>query len=167
MTRCLSERRLLLCYSGESRTVDVTHLRGCPACAERFAHLRDDLDRIGRVLVTPAPALSHPPRAPSFNWRWAAVATAVLVAVIIAGLARPRSSRSIRVAAVPEGDASDFARDLDAALFTSGEVGVLPVANDEVEYLQAALGGGWPCTHEEMLNGECDGPVYALLADEE
>jgi len=167
MTACLNERRLLECFSDVGRTADLAHLRSCGECAERFARLRDDLGRLGAVLSAAPPVVHRPAPLPSFRWGWAAaVATAAFAASIVIGIAWPRAPHPPRIASAAPSSA-DISADLSAALFAPVETVTAPAGNDEVAYLQAALGGGWPCSHEEMMNGECDGPVYTLLTDEE
>ncbi len=166
MRQCLSERRLLECYSGDGPSADHAHLRGCADCADRFDRLRDDLDALGRVLEGPPPAVVRRSFRASFGLGWAAaVVAAALLGVIIIGRSQSRQPARPQLTAA-QVDVSGFSRDLSAALFASGEAEARPTDAD-VAYLQAALGDEWPCTREQMLNGECDGPVYALVADEE
>ncbi len=61
MTRCLTERTLMLLQAGEGSAEEGAHLRACPRCAARHRALEDDLGVIADALrAGPLPGAAHP-----------------------------------------------------------------------------------------------------------
>ncbi len=80
MTRCLSDKSLLECYSGDGGPADLIHLENCRSCAARYKALEGDLALIKRTLAAPPP-----PRAARGlrGWRVAISAAAVAAAFAV------------------------------------------------------------------------------------
>src|SRR5207245_11779906 len=79
MSRCLTERTLMLLQAGEGRAEERAHLRACPRCAARDRALEDELGVIADALrAGPAPGAARP----RLRWRSVgALAASVALAV--------------------------------------------------------------------------------------
>jgi hypothetical protein len=75
---CLDDRRLVDVQFGGGTASERAHAHGCRACAARLARLADDLARIDAVLRTTSPRRAAP------AWRWAPLAVAAVLAVVVA-----------------------------------------------------------------------------------
>ena len=68
MSRCLTDRTLMLLQAGEGGAGARAHLRACPPCATRYRALEDDLGVVaGALRAGPPPAAERP------RLRWRAV----------------------------------------------------------------------------------------------
>ena len=84
MSRCLSDRALLLIDDGEGSSIQRTHLKECEACAARYRQLGRDLEVLSRVLQEERPPQTASHRSHPFARRWlprAAVLAMTLVLV--------------------------------------------------------------------------------------
>ena len=81
MSRCLTERTLILLQAGEGSAEARAHLRVCPRCAARFRALEGDLGLIADALrAGPPPGTTHPARL-----RWRAVGALAATVVLAVG----------------------------------------------------------------------------------
>ena len=115
MSRCLTERTLMLLQAGEGRAEERAHLRACPRCAARDRALEDELGVIADALrAGPAPGAARP------RLRWRAVgalAASVALAVGAAWLWRAPPGTP----AGGGGDVSALVEDLAGTLFATPE----------------------------------------------
>jgi hypothetical protein len=153
MIRHLGARTLLETLEGKGSPPEQEHLRSCAACAARRASLAHDLEILSSVLRDGP--LPRPVARPAAVRRWVALAAAVAAAAVLAwGL----SGR----APVPERVASAeplSLRQLSAAVFATDDVEQFarPVRGTEVDAVQAALRGEWPCARTDpWLDQDCD-----------
>ena len=87
MSRCLSDRTLLLIDDGEGSSVQRSHVQECVACAARYRQLGRDLEAISRVLreEPPPQTASHRSRRFAVRWLPRAVALAMILVLVWAG----------------------------------------------------------------------------------
>lgn len=79
MKRCLSDKSLLECYSGDGQPHDLIHLEDCRSCASRYQALQGDMSLIARALES-APPARH--AASLLRWRLAVSIAAVAAAFV-------------------------------------------------------------------------------------
>jgi len=93
MSRCLSDRTLLLIEDGERSSVQRTHLKECEACAARYRQLSRDLEAITQVLREQAPPLAatHPARPFALRWLPGAAVLALALLLVWAGVRQWKS----------------------------------------------------------------------------
>ena len=178
MNRCLNERALLAIYTHEGTAAEESHVRLCADCAERYELLVQDLKTIGQVLEAPPPAWQgRRVLAWQLPWRlpWIPVAIASAALLVVAlGIAWVRLSSPVQVA-LSVNDVSAFTADLSNALFGTGDANAVPQGDAnavpqmvaEVSYLDAALDAGHPCTPDQLLTGDCDDQLSALMIESE
>ena len=125
MTRCLTERMLILLQAGEGSGEERAHLRACPRCAARHRALADDLGVIADALrAGPPPGAVHP------RLRWRAVgALAATVALAVGGAWMWRAAQVTRPGS--GGDVSAQVEDLAGTLFATSEVTAAGEQSDE------------------------------------
>jgi hypothetical protein len=116
MTRCLTERTLVLLEAGEGAAEERAHLRACPRCAARYRALGDDLELIADALhAGPPPAAAAPPRL-----RWRAVGALAATVALAVG-----ATWLWRAAPVPApgggGDVGALVEELSGTLFATPE----------------------------------------------
>jgi hypothetical protein len=116
MKRCLSDKSLLECYSGDGQPNDLIHLEDCRFCASRYQALQGDMSLIARALESAPPARKA---GSVLRWRVAVSIAAVAAAFVFgwslrgaslgpsqtspAQLAYKPASRPIQLAAQPRG----------------------------------------------------------------
>ena len=130
MSRCLTERTLMLLQAGEGGAEERAHLRACPRCAARHRALEDDLGVIADALRAGAPRGAAHPR---LRWRTVgALAATVALAVGAAWLWRgaPVAPRG------GGGDVSALVEDLAGTLFATpeGEPSAADVADETAPF---------------------------------
>ena len=115
MSRCLTERTLMLLQAGEGRAEERAHLRACPRCAARDRALEDELGVIADALrAGPAPGAARP------RLRWRAVGA--LAATVVLAVGGAWMWRAARVAPPAGGrDVGVLVEDLAGTLFPTPE----------------------------------------------
>ena len=175
MIRCLSEKQLWELYEAGGSVSERAHLDRCEACERHYQHLAGDLALIGQVLQEPAPQtvslVQH--QSPSIQWRWVpAVAAVAAAGLIVWGGALVWEPLKMAWTAVSSYDketveiARMMEQELMPVLFSTTETGFgsLPEQATDLDYLQAALDGDWPC---EQKGQECGTDPLALRAGQE
>src|SRR5439155_652012 len=80
MSRCLTDRTLMLLQAGEGGAGERAHLRACPPCATRYRALEDDLGVVADALrADPPPGAARP------RLRWRAVGALAATVVLAVG----------------------------------------------------------------------------------
>jgi len=116
MSRCLTERTLMLLQAGEGSPEERAHLRACPRCAARHRALEDDLGVIADALrAGPPPGRAHPPL------RWRAVGALAATVVLALGAAWLWHGAPVAPPA-GGGDLGVAVEDLAGTLFATSEV---------------------------------------------
>ena len=125
MSRCLTERTLMLLQAGEGSAEERAHLRACPRCAARHRALEEDVGLIADALrAGPPPDAVHP------RLRWRAVgALAATVALAVGGAWMWRAAQVTRPGS--GGDVSAQVEDLAGTLFATSEVTAAGEQSDE------------------------------------
>ena len=125
MSRCLTERTLMLLQAGEGSAEERAHLRACPRCAARHRALEDDLGVIADALR------AGPPRgAAHLRLRWRAVGA--LAATVALAVGAAWLGRGAPVAQPGGGgDVSALVEDLAGTLFATSEVTAAGEQSDE------------------------------------
>jgi len=115
MSRCLTDRTLMLLQAGEGGAGARAHLRACPPCATRYRALEDDLGVVaGALRAGPPPGAERP------RLRWRAVgALAATVALAVGGAWMWRAARVAPPAG--GGDVGVLVEDLAGTLFATPE----------------------------------------------
>ena len=166
MTRCLRDDALLMLSCGDGSAAERAHLGSCAACDARYAQLTNDLSLIGRALSEPPPRTSayrlHPR---GIRWIPAAAAVAGML-VLVMGVTQFWSPSPVQVA-TQTASVSAFVDDVSSALFATSNEVALAESPSDMAHLQAALAGGWPCTRDQLYNGECDDQLAAVAWTEE
>ena len=124
MTRCLTERTLMLLQAGEGSAEERAHLRACPRCAARHRALADDLSVIADALrAGPPPGRAHP------RLRWRAVGALAASLALVVGAAW--MWRAARVAPPGGVDVTAQVEDLAGTLFAAPEAAAAGDQSDE------------------------------------
>ena len=97
MKRCLKDKALLLLHAGGGTSVQRTHLTECESCAGRYRDLGSDLDVISQVLRREPPRQIIDRRLHLRVVRWAPVALAAVLVLIVAW----QAARMLRSPAPP------------------------------------------------------------------
>ncbi len=79
MKRCLSDKSLLECYTGDGQPGDLIHLEDCRSCASRYKALQGDMSLIARALESAPPARKA---GTVLRWRLAVSIAAVAAAFV-------------------------------------------------------------------------------------
>lgn len=174
MSRCLRDQMLLLLSEGEGTSVHRAHLETCAACTTRYQQLVRDLEMIGQVLREapplqraqdrPAQAIPHRPR--SLPLRWLPVAAALAVALVWGGLWVRGPSMPVSQAPARSEAVLLFLEEVSTTLFSTvdASAAVIPAPVSDLAYLQAALGGEWPCEGQEpFFSPGCNNNPFPLL----
>lgn len=169
MSRCVSDRTLLLLHQGEGNFLQQAHVQQCPPCAARSQLLIRDLQIIGDVLWdTPPPTVAR--RASRFSRRWRPVA-AVLAAMLI--VLWVRGERESLLPSPVQPDQSEevqqfLEKEIAPALFSTVDTTVetVPTPVDHLTYVQAALEGTWPCERQGTFGTlACDIHPFPLFIE--
>jgi len=161
MSRCLNERTLFLLSEGEGRAPERAHVAWCARCAARYERVVRASELAARVLREEPPPL---PRRPSVPARWlmpvAAAALLVLTLVWHGAVVRPPAEpvvfngkrTEVALASGQHRSAPNpvvLARASD--VFSAIDGDVAPDRDSDGTYLEAALGGEWPCEGQEQF----------------
>lgn len=152
MTRCIGKKALWELSEGGGSEAERAHLETCEACQRHYQHLIRDLELIGQVLQEPEPRLRTGSSPGMLPRRWIPAAALAATCLLVWGVSlvwEPvklvwfayHDKETVRTAQMIE-------QQLLPALFsTVAEVGLgaLPEQASDLDYLQAALDGGWPC----------------------
>ncbi len=160
MNPCMTEEILVAAATGDATAAERAHVRECPRCAARAVALDDDLRLLHRALVEePLPGAMRVPRR-----RWMPVAGALAAAAMLALVwAAPWNATRPRPAYVAQ--MSSLARDVSFALFDPSQQVAVSQLSDSA-YLQAALGGGWPCGGPGLHGVDCGAAETLALYSE-
>jgi hypothetical protein len=167
MSRCLGDRTLWLLSEGEGSREDRAHVASCVACSARLRRLKADLGCLTSVLraLPPQVAPTWPPpiRLP---WMTAAAMLAAMFMVVWVGLWWQQPSLPVLPMEVSQESIGAFIDVVSAALFATVDFGVTgaPDPLPDLDDLQAALAGHWPCD-EQVVFGDvtCNDETFALL----
>jgi hypothetical protein len=170
MSRCLGDRTLWLLSEGEASREDRAHVVSCVICAARLQRLEQTLHCLQSVLTGPPPpgmALAQP-RHVRRRWMASAVALAAMVMLAWFGVwwQQPLPSRSM---GMRQESIWPFTEGVSTAPLSTVEIGFGTTADGlaDLDDLQAALAGEWPCEGPEVPSGlACDDDTFALLLGE-
>ena len=162
MIRCLSEKQLWELYEAGGSASERAHLDSCDACQWHYQHLARDLELIGQVLQEPAPQTVPlvPRRTPSMKWVPAVAALAASGLIVWGAVLvweplkmawtgwSSYDEETVKIAQMME-------HELMPVLFSTTEAGFgsLPEQATDLDYLQAALDGNWPCERSGQACG--------------
>jgi hypothetical protein len=167
MSRCLGDRTLWLMSEGEGSRADRVHVASCVACSARLRRLEADLGQLTSVLRAPPPRVAPTwPRPFRLRWMTAAATLAAMLIVVWVGLWWQQPAPPTLPMEASQESIWSFMDGVSAALFATVDPGVMssPDALPDLDDLQAALAGDWPCD-EPLALGDvgCDDQTFALL----
>jgi hypothetical protein len=170
MSRCLRDRALWLLSEGEARPKDRAHVAHCVVCAARLHRLEQELSHLRSVLAGAPPPQMAPTQLRHVRMRWVASAATVAAMVILAwfGVWWQQSPAPLPMEMRQE-SIWPFIESVSTALFPGIENGfsAAPDRLSDLDDLQAALAGEWPCDGPEALADlTCDEGMFALLLGE-
>jgi hypothetical protein len=170
MSRCLRERALWLLSEGEASRADRAHVASCTDCAARLHRLEQDLSQLRLALSGPQPPQAAIARLRPVRQRWLAAAAALAALVLLAwsGVWWQQPPPPLPMEVRQESIWS-FIEGVSAALFLTDESGFVAIQDQlsDLDDLQAALVGEWPCEGPEAVaNFACDDDTFALLLGE-
>lgn len=168
MSHCLRDRTLWLMSEGDARPEDRAHVASCMPCAARLRRLEQDLGRLSAVLTGPLPVHAVPTRLRPARMRWmtAAATVAMLTLTVWLGSWWQRSSPPVLPMEVSQESIGFFIDAVSAALFATVDPGVMssPDPLPDLDDLQAALAGHWPCDELAVFGDvTCNAETFALL----
>src|SRR5262245_24966297 len=95
MGRCLPNRALLLCATGEGTHEQFLHIATCHACQERYLRCVRDLEAIERVLREPPPlGITTPHVLRPHHWLSVTTTIAIVIVLVWGGWRVRQSSQS-------------------------------------------------------------------------
>jgi hypothetical protein len=152
MNRCLSDRSLFFVSEGEGDELEHAHLSGCRSCAARLDHIVHASELAGLVLREyPLAGSSLRPIGARPWWIPVAAAAAAVVAIVLVWRHGPPESPTL----VPPGEArrelASLSLDRVSRLLFAMDAEASPAPDSDGTYLEAALGGEWPCEEQEPL----------------
>jgi hypothetical protein len=158
---------LWLLSEGEGSRADRAHVASCVACSARLRRLEVDLGRLTTVLRAPPPQVT-PTRPQPFRPQWvtAAAMLAAMFTVVWVGLWWHQPSSPTLPMEASQESIWPFLDGVSAALFATIDPGVMisPDALADLDDLQAALAGDWPCDEPLAIGGvACNDKTFALL----
>ena len=170
MSRCLRERALWRLSAGEGSREARAHVASCVACTARLRRLERDLIQLRSVLSgPPPPAALARPRPPRGRWMASAATLAAMVVLAWFGVWWQQPSPPLQMETHLETRQESiwpFIEGVSAALFPTVEIGFTATPNrlSELDDLQAALAGEWPCEEPAAFaDMNCDDDTFALL----
>jgi hypothetical protein len=167
MSRCLGDRRLWLLSEGEGSRADRAHVASCVACGARLRRLEEDLCHLTSVLRAPPPQVAPTrPRPIRLQWMTAAAMLAAMFMVVWVGLWWQQPSPPVLPMEVSQESIGAFIDAVSAALFATVDPGVMgaPDPLPDLDDLQAALAGDWPCDEQAVFGDvTCDDETFALF----
>jgi len=147
MNPCLEDKALFLISEGEVSDEQRSHLRSCPACAERYHEIGRDLRCITQTLQQEPPALRIAARAP-IVYRSLPIAAGVLLAMALlwgeSRLSRPDSSSE----RIPNSDVSQFLEQVSEAIFDRGSIREVETVSSESDLASVQVALGENCSAE-------------------
>src|SRR5262249_11553452 len=147
MNPCLEDKALFLISEGEVSDEQRSHLRSCPACAERYHEIGRDLRCITQTLQQEPPALRIAARAP-IVYRSLPIAAGVLLAMALlwgeSRLSRPDSSSE----QIPNSDVSQFLEQVSEAIFDRGSIREVETVSSESDLASVQVALGENCSAE-------------------
>jgi hypothetical protein len=170
MSRCLGDRTLWLLFEGEASRKDRAHVDSCVICTARLQRLEQTLTYLQSVLTGPPPPQMALAQLRHVRRRWMASAAAIAVMVILAWFGMwwqqllPSRSMGTR-----QESSRPFIEGISTVPFFAVELGFDTTADwlSDLDDLQAALAGEWPCEEPESPTGlACDNDTLALLLGE-
>jgi hypothetical protein len=142
MRRCLSDKSLVECYSGDGTPADLIHLEDCRSCAARYRALESDLTLITQTLAAPPPQR----RTARGLGRWrvavsaAAVAAAFAVGWSLRGVSLSQFSSAPQIAHTTASKPIQLSSARPQAIEVAGSTSAMYAA-----YVQDAFGSD-PCS---------------------
>jgi hypothetical protein len=147
MNPCLEDKALFLISEGEVSEEQRSHLRSCPACAERYHDMGRDLSFITQTLHQEPPALRIATRAP-IVYRSLPLAAGVLLAIALlwgeSRLSRPDAPSEQTF----NGDMSQFLEQVSEAIFDRGSTREVEAASSESDLSSVQVALGENCSAE-------------------
>jgi len=170
MSRCLGDRTLWMLSEGEGSREERAHVTSCVVCAARLRRLEQDLRRLQSVLAGPPPRLALVQARPiRLRWTTAAATFAAMIVLAWFGVWWQQPSPPLQMDARQE-SIWPLIDGVSTALFSTVEIGVIepPDRLSDLDDLQAALAGEWPCEGlDAFTNVDCDDDdTLALLVGE-
>jgi len=169
MSRCLGERSLWRLSEGEGSREERAHVDFCLICTGRLRRLEHDLQHLQSALSGPPPPLvlayARPVR---LHWTRAAATLAAMVALAWFGVWWQQPSLPPQLETSQE-SIWPLIEGVSTALFSTVEVGFpgTPDRLSDLDDLQAALAGEWPCEGPATATMACDeDKILALLLGE-
>jgi hypothetical protein len=148
MNLCLEDKTLFLISEGEVSEEQRSHLHSCPACADRYREMGQDLRFITQTLQQePAQFRFAAPRAPIFLRSLPIAAGILLVIALMWGesrLWRPDSSSEQTLS----GDLSHFLEQVSEAIFDRGSIREVDTASSEADLASVQVALGENCSAE-------------------
>lgn len=168
MNRCLRDGTLWLLSEGEASREDRAHVAACAVCTARLRRLEQDLRHLRSALTEPPPPQVALTRLPHVRVQWltAASTLAALLMVVWIGLWWQQPSPPTLPTEARQESVWPFIEGIAAALFTTVDFGVAstPDQLSDLDDLQAALAGDWPCEGQAgLVNVACDDDTFALI----
>ena len=147
MNPCLEDKALFLISEGEVSDEQRSHLRSCPACAERYHEIGRDLRCITQTLQQEPPTLRIAARSP-IVYRSLPIAAGVLLAMALlwgeSRLSRPDSSSE----RIPNSDVSQFLEQVSEAIFDRGSIREVETVSSESDLASVQVALGENCSAE-------------------
>ena len=170
MSCCLRDRTLWRLSEGEVSRAERAHVASCVVCAARLRRLEQDLGDLRSVLSGSPPPQVAPAQRRPVRIRWMAVAATLAAMVMFAWFGgwwlQPSSPLPMEA---HQESIWPFIEGVSSALFPTVEVGfsAAPDRLSDLNDLQAALAGEWPCEGPQALGDiACDDNIFALLLGE-
>jgi hypothetical protein len=169
MSRCVDDRTLWRLSEGDGSRAERAHVTSCAVCAARLRRLEQDLSHLRSILAGPQPPRTTQVQARPVRAPWATVAATLAAMVVLAwfGVWWQRPSPSLPMETRQE-SIWPFIDGTFSALFPTVEMGftATPDQLSELDDLQAALVGEWPCEGSDVfarLDCREDDPLALLL----
>ena len=168
MNRCVRDRTLWLLSEGEGSREDRAHVASCVACSARLRRLEEELRHLMSVLRAPPPPQLIPARTQPVHVQWltAAAMLAAMFMVVWVGVWWQQPSPPVLPMEVSQESIGSFIDAVSAALFATVDPGVMssPDPLPDLDDLQAALAGHWPCDEQAVFGDvTCNDETFALL----
>jgi hypothetical protein len=169
MSRCVRDRALWRLSTGEGSREERAHVASCVVCTARLRRLEQDLIQLRSVLSGPPPAALARSRPMRVRWMASAATLAAMVVVAWFGVWWQRPSLPPQTETRLETRQESiwpFLEGVSATLFPTVAIGFTapPDRLSELDDLQAALAGEWPCGEPAAFaDVSCDDDTFALL----
>jgi hypothetical protein len=145
MTGCLTRRAIFDVFEGDGSPEDRAHLLACGECRARLRELEVAVVTAASVIARDPPA-QVVRRRPALRKIVVPLAAAIALAIGMAQWSSQHSGTSHGPVVVGPGvERTLTLRDVSKAITGDDKVEDRPSPDSDVAYLEAALGGTWPC----------------------